>query len=34
MNIKQTNNGVFQIRDTQISENKMIWDVDNYELAR
>ena len=32
MNIKQTNNGVFQIRDTQISESRMIWDVDKYGL--
>ena len=34
MNIKQTNNGVFQMRITQISENRMILYVDNYGLAR
>ena len=32
MNIKQINNGVFQILDTQISESRMSQDVDNYGL--
>ena len=29
MNIKQTNNDMFKIRNTQLFESRMIWDVDN-----